>query len=171
MADEEVCWFVARTRRGQELALRKRFDELRVEYFIPTKDVWRERRGRKVRVETPLIPNMVFLHASKDLACALANGWGLPLYYIIDHRTRSMLKVPEKQMQDFRTAVNAAPESVGTDFPLTPGIRVKVIGGDLAGIEGEVLSLPGTTYVVVCIGRILCAKVSVPKELLQPVED
>lgn len=171
MTSERVCWFVARTRRGQELSLRKRMGELGVECFIPTVYAFRERRGRRVRVEVPLIPNLVFLKATKDEACALANGRGLPLFYIIDHQTHTLLEVPLKQMEDFRRAVEADPDSLSTEIPLTLGGKVRIIAGELAGVEGEILSLPAGSFVVVSVGHILCAKVSIPRDMLETVAD
>ena len=169
--ETSLHWFVARTRSSQEISLRDRLGALGVECFIPTRAVVKMRRGRRVKAEVPLIPNMVFVHASKQDACALANGRGLALYYIVDRFTRSMLVIPDKQMADFIQVVNYEPQSVCLDdVPIMPGTKVRVVSGELAGIEGEVLSLPTATYVVVNIGRILCAKVHLPKSSIEPVE-
>lgn len=51
-----------------------------------------------VKAVVPLIPNMVFLRATKSDACALANGYGLPLFYMVDRSTGRMLVVPDRQM-------------------------------------------------------------------------
>lgn len=168
--DVNLKWFVARTRRSQELSLRASLQKLGYEHFIPVKEEFRVRRGRRARVEVPVIPNMVFVKASKEDACALANGRGLPLYYIVDRFTHAMMEVPEKQMDDFIRVVNSAPDSICIeDVPLVPGTRVRVVEGELAGVEGEVLSLPTGTYVAVSVGRVLCAKLRLPKACLEPV--
>ncbi len=141
-----------------------------VECFIPTKEEFRLRRGHRVKAEAPLIPNLVFLRATKADACALANGHGLPLHYIIDRATRSMMVVPDKQMDDFIRVVSSQPESFCLEeVPLVPGTRVRVVEGELCGIEGEILSLPTQTYVLVSIGRLLCARVRMPREAVEPI--
>jgi len=139
-----------------------------VECFIPTRETFRERNGRKTRAEVPVIRNLVFLKTTKSTALALVNGRGLPMSYIIDHSTRTLLEVPAKQMEDFIRVMDLDPESLceeGMEF--IPGSRVRVIKGDLAGVEGEVLSFANKTYVVVSIGRLLRAKVQIPATYLE----
>lgn len=156
---QEQRWFVARTRHSQELALAEKLVDLHIEHFVPTRKDFRIRRGKRVRVDVPVIANLIFLKATKPDACALANGRGLPLYFIVDHSTRAMMEVPEKQMEDFRMVVEQRPDAVSADVPLVPGQRVRVISGDFAGVEGEILSTPDGDNLVITIGRILCAKV------------
>ena len=167
MTPERICWFAARTRKGQELAVRDRLCELGVEHFIPTRRVMRERRGKRKEVEAPLIPNLVFLRTVKSHACTLANA-GLPIFYIIDRNTHTLLEVPQKQMEDFMLIMDLSPESLClTEIPLRLGGKVSVIKGELAGVEGELLSLPTRTYVVVQVGNgLLSAKVRIPKSYL-----
>ena len=96
---QEACWFAARTRYGQELGIRDRLEKAGVEHFIPTVRV-RKSRGKGL-TERPAVTNLVFLRATKAEACALANEKGLPVRYIIDCATRTLLVVPDKQMEDF----------------------------------------------------------------------
>ena len=154
-------WFVARTRHSQELAIADRLSELGIEHFVPTRKEFRIRRGKRVRLDVPAIANMVFIKATKQDACALANGHGLPIYYIVDHSTRYMLEVPNKQMEDFRRIIETQPDSISQDIPLVPGQKVRVIAGELAGVEGEIISTSEGDNLVVTIGRILCARVHI----------
>lgn len=156
---QDKKWFVARTRHSQELALAAKLVDLHIEHFVPMRKDFRIRRGKRVRVDVPVIANLIFLKATKQDACALANGRGLPLYYIVDHSTRAMMEVPEKQMEDFRRVVEQQPDAVSADVPLVPGQKVRVISGELTGVEGEILSTPDGDNLVVTIGRILCARV------------
>ena len=167
MAQERFCWFAARTRKGQELVVRDRLRELGVEHFIPVKRSVRQRGKRRREVEAPIIPNLVFLYTIKSHAYTLANG-GLLLYYIIDRNTHTLLEVPQKQMEDFMLVMDLSPESLClTELPLRLGGKVCVVKGELAGIEGELLSLPSRTYVVVQVGNgLLTAKVRIPKSYL-----
>jgi len=165
---ENETWFVARTRWCQELKVRESLIETGVECFIPTRETYRERRGRKVRTEVPVIRNLVFVRTTKSIALALVNGKGLPMSYIIDHCTRTLLEVPAKQMEDFMRVMDLNPDALCEENEaITPGSRVRVVKGDLAGVEGEVISLPTRTYVMVSIGSLLHAKVQIPKAYLE----
>lgn len=56
-----------------------------------------------------------------------------------DLSTHSMLVVPNKQMEDFMFVMDLNPDGVSLDSEiLTVGHKVKVIKGELSGIEGEV---------------------------------
>lgn len=168
MITETETWFAARTRWCQELKVREDLKACNIECFIPTREAVRERNGRKTRVEVPVIRNMVFLRSTKSTALALVNGRGLPMNYIIDHSTRTLLEIPAKQMDDFIRVMDLNPDALmEEDVAFVPGSRVRVTKGDLAGVEGEVLALPNKTYVVVSVGRLLRAKVQIPKSYLE----
>lgn len=159
-----IHWYAARTRHGQELKVRDRLVDRHVENFVPSKQVVRQRNGRKYKVDVPLIPNLVFLRTTKDDACSLANGADLPVYYLIDRSTRSLLVIPNKQMDDFIRVVTTEPDSICDEMPdLRLGQDVRIMRGALEGVEGKVLMLTNRTYVVVSIGEMLSAKVSIPR--------
>ena len=161
---EDIFWYVARTRHGQELKVRDTLLTCGVEHFIPTTVAQRERKGRRVCVQVPLIPNMVFVRSTQKDALSLVNGRGVPMYYIIDHSTGRMLIVPPKQMDDFIRVITQDPATLCTEIPEIPlGADVRITAGSLEGVEGRVIMLPNRTYVLVSVGHLLCAKVQVPR--------
>lgn len=166
MKEEHIAWFAARTRMGHEISVRNRLQELGEEYFIPTKWTLRIRNQKKKEVEVPLVPNLVFIRTTKSRACTLANG-GLPIFYLIDHNTHTLLEVPSKQMEDFMRVLDWSPDSLClSEIPLQVGQKVQIQKGELAGVEGTLLSLPTRTYVLVQLAGLLTAKVQVPKNYL-----
>lgn len=168
--DGTVHWFAARTRRGQELRIRENLDRFGVSSFVPTVRSLRQRGGRKVKAIVPLVPNMVFLRATKSDACSLANGRGIPIYYIIDRSTSRMLVVPDKQMDDFIRVVSEEPETVEiSGFVPHRGQKVRISSGRLEGVEGEVLTSDGGTFIIVSVGQLLNARIKVSKSCLVPV--
>lgn len=168
ISPERLYWFAARTRNGQELSVRNTFQKLGREFFIPTRLEKRERGGRAVKAEVPVISNLVFLRTTKEDACAIANGRGVPIWYMIDRTTNSMLIVPDKQMEDFKRVFEIAPDTISTDAPsLVPGDRVRIIKGELKGVEGEVIQLPNRTYVILSLGSLLFARIKVLKSHLK----
>ena len=165
---EQDCWFAARTRCGAELSVAGRLDRLGVERFVPTELRRRTRGGTSY--ERPLIPSLVFLRATKRQACDLANFEALPVRYLIDPATRSLLVVPDKQLEDFRRVLDLSTDEGGLmDRPLELGERVRVVKGVLSGVEGFVLELRGRTYVVVRLLDCWFTKASVPRAWLEPV--
>ncbi|MBQ3868487.1 MAG: UpxY family transcription antiterminator [Clostridia bacterium] len=146
-----------------------RLDRLGVEHFVPTQTCRRTRGS--ATFERALIPALVFLRTTKRHACQLANEQALPVRYLIDPATRSLMVVPDKQMDDFRRVLDLSTDEGGLmDRPLELGERVRVIKGVLSGVEGYVLELRGRTYVVVRLLDSWFAKASVPRAWLEPVD-
>ena len=155
----EPHWFAARTRYGQELKVRDRLAREGVEHFIPVRA-----DGR------PVVTNLVFLKATKAEALDLANTGVVPVKYVIDCATRTLLVVPEKQMEDFRRVLDLSLEEGGLmDQPLALGDRVKVVKGPLKGVEGHVIEFQGRYYVVVSLLDSLFARARVPKSWLEKI--
>ena len=158
-------WFAARTRDGQELKVRDRLEARGVEHFIPTVP------SDGPRKEKAAVSNLVFLKASKPEALELANTGVIPVKYIVDCATRTLLVVPDKQMEDFRRVMDLSLEEGGLmDRPLALGDRVRVTKGPLRGVEGHVIEFQGRYYVVVSLLESLFAKARVPRSWLEVVE-
>lgn len=155
----------------QEFAVRTALSKFGIECYVPARCVIRELRLRRLCVEVPVIRNLVFVRATKERACAAANEYGVPLYYIRDSGTRSMLVVPDKQMEDFRRVMERVPDQVAIDAcPLTVGRRVVVVKGDFCGVEGELVSIGNRTHVQICIPQLLSATVRIPRNCLKVIK-
>ena len=159
-----TCWFAARTRCGQELKVRDRLAAEGVEHFVPTVPSGGPRKERAA------VNGLVFLRATKAEALELANVGGLPVKYIVDCATRTLLVVPDKQLEDFRRVLDLSLGEGGLmDRPLALGDRVRVTKGPLKGVEGHVLEFHGKFYVVVGLMECLFAKARVPRSWLEKV--
>ena len=172
--ENQKHWFAARTRDKQEFAVRKSLDKLKSEekldldYYLPTRFVISQLKYRRKRSEVPVIRNLVFVHSTKQTACDISNIYNVPLFYMKDLSTHSMLVVPDKQMEDFMFVMDLNPDGVSLNSEiLTVGHKVKVIKGELSGIEGEVAIEANKTYVVIRIKDLLTASVKVPKSYLK----
>ena len=160
-------WYVARTRffRG-EIKMRDTLTGLGVENFVPVRTA-RKSRGNGVK-EMPAAPNLVFLRATKEEACALVTQEYLPISYVIDCATHQMMVVPDKQMEDFRRVFDFSVQEGGlVDVPLVLGDKVRVTRGPLRGVEGNVVEFQGRFYVVVALMGCLFARARVPRAYLE----
>lgn len=136
MSQQQEYWFAARTRKDQELTTRDALEKIGVEYFLPTQFVIRQLKYRRRRVEVPVIRNLIFVHATKEFACAIANEYGVRLFYMRDFDTKSMLIVPDKQMKDFMFVMNLDPAAVIlNDDCFAVGTKVQVIKGDFVELK------------------------------------
>ena len=174
MVENQKYWFAARTRDKQEFAVRKFLDKLKseenldIDYYLPTRIVISQLKYRRKRSEVPVIRNLIFIRATKQVACDISNVYSAQLFYMKDFSTHSMLIVPSKQMEDFMFVMDLNPDGVNFDNePFAIGDKVKVVKGDFSGIEGEVATEANKTYVVIRIKGVLVASVKVPKSYLK----
>ena len=174
MSEQQQYWFAARTRDKQEFVIRDSLEKLRadinIEYYLPTQFVIRQLKYRRKCVEVPVIRNLIFVRATKQDACDLSNKYGVQLYYIKDFVTRAMLIVPDKQMEDFKQIMDLNPDNISFDNEvLTVGSKVRVMKGDLCGVEGELALEANKTYVIIRIEVVLTASVKVAKSYLKVI--
>ena len=142
-----ISWFVVITRWGQWKKIAERLSALRVGFFIPQ-----------------TYNTMVFLHTDKDRALNLVNAGEVKGRFLVDHGTRSLLEVPDKQMEAFIRVMTEYPDApITTDFPIQKGTRVRVIRGPLKGIEGEVEESPNGVQLIVAIQSLICTRITISR--------
>ena len=177
MVENQKYWFAARTRDKQEFAVRRFLDKLKseenldIDYYLPTRIVISQLKYRRKRSEVPVIRNLIFICATKQVACDISNVYSAQLFYMKDLSTHSMLIVPNKQMEDFMFVMDLNPDGVSFDTePFAIGNKVKVVKGDFCGIEGVIATESNKTYVVIRIKGVLVASVKVPKSYLKMIK-
>jgi hypothetical protein len=164
---EKFSWFAAKTRFGQELKIKEALEARKIQHFIPV-DYKKDYRG-KLR-PSPVIKNLVFLYATKAVACSLKVDMGLPLMYMFDYANHRMLEVPDKQMDDFIRVFDMSEDTGGLmNVSLERGDRVRVVKGPLVGVEGTVLELHGKHFIEVNLIGLLSARASVPRSYMEKI--
>lgn len=149
---QDIRWFAAMMRNAQWKKSARVLQEAGVGYYIPAS--WR---------------TLLFLHTSKPTALSLVNSGKIHARFLIDHGTRTLLEVPDKQMEDFMRVLEEPEAVCSPDVQFAKGDKVKVIRGSLRGVEGEIVESPGGTHLVVRVSTLLCAKVSIARTDIVPV--
>ena len=92
--------------------------------------------------------------------------------YLRDRETGNFLIVPDKQMNDFMFLLDFSKEMVEVvNENLKKGDKVRVIKGDFAGIEGELIRVKGHKRVVVRLeGVVSLATAYIPGSFLEKIE-
>lgn len=168
MSEQQEFWFAARTRKDQEIVVRDSLKKIDVGCYLPTQNIIRQLKYRKKHVEVPIIRNLIFVHATKEAACAAANDYGIQLFYMKDLATGTMLVVPNRQMEDFMFIMDTDPDGVSIDNEFFEvGEKVQVIKGRFSGIEGELVSISNRSYVIIHIPQVLSVSIRIPKSYLK----
>ena len=179
-AGENVAWYVLRVTYQRELIAKKRLDELKIESFVPTRQVKSKLcNGRVVMQRRALVHNYIFIHSDRATIDDIKQ-FELPyLRYVMHNKdnVRQMMIVPEEQMHNFMLITGTEderlmllqPESV--DIAL--GTRVRITGGLFAGAEGVLIKVAGVRdrrVVVKIDGVAAVATPKIEKELLEIIE-
>ncbi len=171
---EPQQWFVMNAYKAEQRAE----DNLRmardIEYFIPKQYVLRTYHGRKERKLVPLIPNLVFIRArySRIEEFKRVNTYLRYCTRKIEGVNRIM-KVPDKEMADFIRVSKEREEELRYIRPgeeeIPAGVRVRVHGGSLDGVEGTVVKLKGfrSKRLVLQIQDLLAVSIQVEPDMLE----
>ena len=156
-------WFVAKTRANQERVIRERLAKMGIETYLPSRVEERYRYGKRKKEEVLLIPNTLFIYTNKNMALSLPNHHGFLIKYMIDCLTRTLLVVPEKQMQNFMFLLSVSNGDIQVDNKLlfAKGDKVRVVQGSFAGLEGELIRLEGKKTMLVRLENIIACSVRI----------
>lgn len=168
---EEEGWYVAKTYR-QERKIKELLTRMGVKHFIPFHETVKEIGGKRKKVEVPFISGLIFVHGCKKECISLINDYGYPMRYLRDFSSRSLLRVPGKQMEDFIYLVEQHENEIEVlPHDLRRGDRVRVVAGSFAGIEGELVRIAGHRRVVVRIDNLFTvATVYIPGNYLEKID-
>lgn len=171
LSDNELHWYVANTCR-QEKKIKQRLDSMGIENFIPFQQIARKIHGVDKLIEVPVIPNLVFIHTTFKSCMSLIQEYAFDMRYLRDRETGNFLIVPDKQMNDFMFLLDFSKEMVEVvNENLKKGDKVRVIKGDFAGIEGELIRVKGHKRVVARLeGVVSLATAYIPGSFLEKIE-
>jgi len=138
-------WYVARVRRQTENNIKQFLEQSGIEHCIPMQD------GK------PAIPSLIFVHTDYNRAVSLRTESGMYISYLPDSNTHSFLVIPDQEMDQFLFLQRFTGKYFYWPNPesLQGGEKVRVTGGEYAGIEGELYRLKGHKRVVVRLGNLV----------------
>lgn len=146
----KVQWFVLRDlkRANAKRLAYQVFLENDIEVFTPKKWKLSVVKGKKVRREVPCIPDLLFVHDSRERIDPIVDVVSTIQYRWLRHKWREPMTVPEVEMARFIQAVSATespkyflPEEITPDMKSRP---IRIVGGILDGYEGTLLTTRGS---------------------------
>jgi transcription termination/antitermination protein NusG len=147
----ETRWYAAYTCANHEKRIAEQFHLRGVEFFLPVYDTVRRWKDRRVRMQFPLFPGYVFVHAPLAHQLRIVQVPGVVRLVGFGPVPTPL---PDEQIETLRRALDL---KVGTaPHPyLKVGRRVKIISGSLAGLTGILLRNKNGDRVVLSIELIM----------------
>lgn len=145
-----VQWFVMRDlkRPNAKLPAYKLLRDEKFEVFVPMKWQLLNRNGVKERREIPVIPDLLFVHATKERLDDIVAVTGTLQYRFLRNHYCVPMTIPDNEMARFIYAVNSSksprfylPEEITSGMH---GRKVRIVGGPLDGYEGNLLTHRGS---------------------------
>ena len=165
---QELKWYVMYTTSRAEKKVAERLVESGVEVFLPMVEVLRQWSDRKKKVQKALFNGYVFVKTDRNNlwnclqtpgAVKFVNFSGVPAT-IRDEDVETIQRV---------VATGVAIETDGSE--ISPGEKVKVIGGSLEDMVGECVEKGNKDYFLIRIpGIYQNMLVSIPRKFLQVIE-
>lgn len=170
--DKKLYWFAAKTKPRQEKFIKERLNDLGVNNFIPLRLEVRQWKYRKKKVLVPIIPHLVFVQTDQERCFDLINKNRIEMWYLKDYISKRNLIIPEKQMNDFMTLLNAKEGNINIINPdLEKGDKVIVIEGPFKGIEGELVRVENKSKVIVNLKGIVAVSVEIEGAFLEKIKE
>jgi len=165
-------WYAAKVKCQTERKAKQWLDEHVIENFVPFHTVMLERNGAKIKREKPIIPGLLFIRTDYLIARTLAADSKIKIAFLRNLDNRQLLVIPDKQMKDFMFLLDFSESTIRiVNGNLRRGDRVRVIKGDFAGIEGELVRIKGHKRVVVRLeGLFSLATAYIPGAYLEKIE-
>jgi transcription antitermination factor NusG len=164
-------WYAAKVKYQTEQLVKTWLDRQSIENFVPFHTVLVERNGRKIKREKPVIPGLLFIRTNYQIARILPVESTVKMVYLRNLENSQLLTVPDKQMEDFMFLLDFSESAIRIENTnLKRGDRVRVIKGDFAGIEGELIRIKGHKRVVVRLeGLFSLATAYIPGAYLEKI--
>jgi transcription antitermination factor NusG len=165
---QELKWYVMYTTSRAEKKVAERLTDAGLEVFLPMVEVLRQWSDRKKKVQKALFNGYVFVKTDRNNlwnclqtpgAVKFVNFSGVPAT-IRDEDVETIQRV---------VATGVAIETDGSE--ISPGEKVKVIGGSLEDMVGECIEKGNKDYFLIRIpGIYQNILVSIPRKFLQVLE-
>lgn len=163
----------------QRLKSRSAGEETYEAYVAIQQEMSVRRDGKRRKVDRIVFPALLFIRCTERLRRKEIVYLPYIKRFMVNiagerqDTRRPVAIIPDDQMHKLMRMVNDAEEQVTIESrPLHLGERVRVNGGKLVGLEGNVWEdSDGSTSLVIMIDMLGCAKVSIARDLLDPIKN
>jgi len=176
---EKSYWFVAIVNHNSEKQSSEKLSRLGVTNYLPTQTeirVWKN--GRKSKVERIVIPSTIFVYCTEQRRKEIV---GFPFIFrfmtnkassVKDSTNKPLAIIPDNEIERLKFMLGQSDIPVEiTEKPFKPGDKVRVVRGNLAGLEGEVMDMNNAkSELIVTLNFIGCARLSIDTSNLKIIK-
>jgi transcription antitermination factor NusG len=160
-------WYAIYTRPRAEKLVYERLQEKGICTYLPLQKKLRQWSDRKKWVETPLFSSYIFVKINRRSYDDVLRTDGVVKYITFEGKAAT---IPQDQIDNLRIIVDSNAEVETTWETRRKGDKVRVNGGPLKGLTGELISDGGRRKVLVRVDSLdQNLVVEVPLGLVEPL--
>ena len=148
--------------------------ELQGDLFIPLKQMIYNHFGKRIIKQIPLYQDLIFLHRSRPEAEAILKNIPSLQFRYVKGKKATPMTIPSSSMNDFIAVVQSTSDIIYYNIDEVSeelyGKRIRIIGGNLHGKEGRLLSRRGSKVKRLIVELPQCnlaASVSIDPDCIQ----
>jgi transcription antitermination factor NusG len=165
--EREKKWYVFYTRSRAEKKISELLQKRGHEHYLPIIKELRKWSDRKKVVEKPLFSSYIFIKAELHEIQELIQ-WIPGLISCVRYNSQPAILTNEEIAKIIKFVASGMPLECGNAENLLEGDKVEVVSGPLKGINGEVINIGNSDYLVMRIKTInQYLKLQVSKEILK----
>ena len=172
----KIHWFVMSAYKNEKKAEEKLSGKDGLEYFIPKCYAVRVYHGVKSKRLVPVIPNLVFVHASQKQITDFKKLYNF-LQFVMWEKSTGLeyLIVSDEQMDSFIKIASQHEESTvyykPEEINMQKGTRVCIHGGKFDGVKGVFMQVRGkrNRRVVVMLEGVMAVSAEVHPDLIEVI--
>ena len=141
-------WYAVFTASRAEKRVKERLEQAGIENYLPVRAVEFVRDGQKRRLEIPVITGCIFVRVSEVNLPSVLSIWGV---IALLQEKQVPVVISDEQLESFKILNEGLPV----------GSAIRVLQGELAGVQGELIEVAGGQRVVVripylieCVARV-----------------
>lgn len=163
-----------RAYKNEGRAEQKLSEDSGLEFFIPKHYIVQSYHGRKIKRLVPVIPSLVFVHASRKDLLEFKKKYNFLQFAMWKKSTGlEYIVVPSAQMDNFMKVATQYEEKISycnpEEIDIAKGTRVRIHGGAFDGVEGIFVKVVGvrSRRLVVLLDGVLGVTAEVHPDLVE----
>ncbi len=148
---QDSLWYAVYTRSRFEKRLMELLSAKGIEAYVPLHKVVRQWSDRKKVVEEPLIRSYCFVKVESPDYYEVLNTPGAVRYVWFSGRPAT---IPEKQIDILKSITSSMVETKSLPDTFRPGTRVRINGGPLMGLTGELVTIANKKKVILRLDQL-----------------
>ncbi|SMC27648.1 Transcription antitermination factor NusG [Desulfacinum hydrothermale DSM 13146] len=137
--EDIAAWYALYVQVNHEKKVAEMLVKKRIDCFLPLVEKWSKRRDRRLRIQVPIFPGYLFVHATLDNPTHVEILKIPGSVYILKNQHGPM-PIPTYQVESLRTMLTGAQDLTVHPY-LKEGDWVQVVRGPLVGCVGLLVRL------------------------------